>query len=67
MDAWKKDHGWKSIHDWEFPMLPKRFAEAACLKCHHQVEDLVGQDQQEGFPSQFGQGRKRAWILTRAG
>jgi cbb3-type cytochrome oxidase cytochrome c subunit len=38
---WVKEHDWRSIHDWDFPMYPKRFAEAACMKCHHQIESLV--------------------------
>ncbi len=38
---WVKEHQWRSIHDWDTPMLPKRFAEAACVKCHHQMESLV--------------------------
>ena len=40
-DRWIKDEGWESNHFWDFPMLPKRFQEAACLKCHHQVTDLL--------------------------
>jgi len=40
-ERWKKQHGWESIHMWDFPMLPKRFTEASCLKCHHQVTDLI--------------------------
>jgi mono/diheme cytochrome c family protein len=38
---WESAQSWRQIHDWEFPMLPKRFVEAACLKCHHQVTDLM--------------------------
>jgi cytochrome c2 len=40
---WTEEHGWYQIHagDWEFPMLPKRFTESSCLKCHHQVTDLI--------------------------
>jgi cytochrome c2 len=40
-ERWKKQHDWESIHMWDFPMLPKRFTEASCLKCHHQVTDLI--------------------------
>ncbi len=25
---------------WDFPMLPKRFVESSCLKCHHEVTDV---------------------------
>jgi hypothetical protein len=38
---WQKDNAWKSIHDWDFPMNPQRFAESSCIKCHHQVTDLI--------------------------
>jgi mono/diheme cytochrome c family protein len=40
-ERWRDDHGWKANHDWEFPMKPRRFREAECLKCHHQVTDLI--------------------------
>ncbi|MCI0642224.1 MAG: c-type cytochrome [Gemmataceae bacterium] len=43
-DAWVKDHGWESQHMWDFPMLPMRFIESSCLKCHHQVTDLVSSE-----------------------
>jgi mono/diheme cytochrome c family protein len=38
---WQEEHGWFSDHDWEFPMLPSRFVESSCLKCHHEVTDLI--------------------------
>jgi cbb3-type cytochrome oxidase cytochrome c subunit len=38
---WTKDLDWQSNHDWEFPMMPKRFAESTCVKCHHQISDLI--------------------------
>jgi mono/diheme cytochrome c family protein len=40
MKRWTKEHDWESQHMWDFPMLPNRFIESACLKCHHQVTDL---------------------------
>lgn len=39
-DEWVREHGWRSIHFWDFPMQPRRFLESSCLKCHHQVTDL---------------------------
>ena len=45
-DAARKESGRRNstgtspLH-WDFPMLPKRFVEASCLKCHHQVDDLI--------------------------
>ncbi len=42
--AWEKEHDWHKIHHWDEPMLPSRFMESSCLKCHHMVTDLK-QDQ----------------------
>lgn len=49
---WTKEHGWGHIHagDWEFPMNPKRFAESTCLKCHHQVTDLISSHDKNEAP-----------------
>ncbi len=38
---WEEKYHWEADPDWDFPMLPKRFIESTCLKCHHQVTDLV--------------------------
>ena len=40
-EEWHKEHQWESNHFWDYPMLSNRFTEAGCLKCHHQVTDLV--------------------------
>lgn len=40
-ERWQKQHRWEYIHFWDYPMLPKRFVESSCLKCHHQVTDLI--------------------------
>jgi mono/diheme cytochrome c family protein len=40
-EQWETVHDWESNHFWDFPMLPKRFLESSCLKCHYQVTDLV--------------------------
>jgi cytochrome c551/c552 len=45
--AWHDEYGWFNNHHWIFPMLPKRFEESSCLKCHHQVVDL---EPSERFP-----------------
>jgi cbb3-type cytochrome oxidase cytochrome c subunit len=37
---WKKEFNWQEIHHWDYPMLPKRFIESSCIKCHHDVTDL---------------------------
>ena len=39
-EEWKEEHGWQEIHHWDEPMLPERFIESSCLKCHHQVTDI---------------------------
>ena len=44
---WHVDQGWASNHHWIYPMLPQRFEESSCLKCHHQVVDL---EPSERFP-----------------
>jgi len=31
---WKEELDWKPMHHWENPMLPARYAEAGCYKCH---------------------------------
>ena len=36
----KKKYHWHAIHHWDYPMLPKRFLESSCLKCHHEVTDV---------------------------
>lgn len=38
---WQKQHDWAASHYWDFPMLPKRFLESSCVKCHYQITDLV--------------------------
>ena len=44
---WHVEHGWFNNHHWILPMLPQRFEESSCLKCHHQVVDL---EPSERFP-----------------
>ncbi len=39
-EEWKRKYGWQEIHHWDFPMLPDRFIESSCVKCHHQVTDI---------------------------
>jgi len=51
MDKWRKEHDWQSIHFWDFPMYPKRFAEAACVKCHYQITDLIRDGSQVEAPT----------------
>ena len=37
---WHDEQGWFNNHHWIYPMLPNRFEQSSCLKCHHQVVDL---------------------------
>jgi len=39
--AWREEYGWFWNEHWDFPMLPKRFLQSSCLKCHHDVTDLA--------------------------
>jgi mono/diheme cytochrome c family protein len=49
-EEWQKEHGWASSHFWDFPMLSKRFVESSCLKCHHEVTDLITHGSKEEAP-----------------
>ena len=44
---WKREHGWFNNHHWIYPMLPDRFSQSGCLKCHHDVTEL---EASERFP-----------------
>lgn len=44
---WEEKYHWHSNHFWEYPMFPKPFLEATCLRCHHSVVEL-------GVNKQFG-------------
>ncbi len=44
---WIEVYDWFDNHHWVYPMFPKRFAESACLKCHHEVIEL---EPSERFP-----------------
>jgi len=41
---WRQEHGWTANEFWLDPMRPARFAESACLKCHHHVVDLAASE-----------------------
>ncbi|MBX7102728.1 MAG: cytochrome c [Gemmataceae bacterium] len=50
MEKWKAEHHWRSIHDWDTPMYPPRFAQAACIKCHHQPESMITESVKDEAP-----------------
>lgn len=39
-EVWADNYHYHANHYWEYPMLPKRFRESSCLKCHHDVAEL---------------------------
>ncbi len=41
LQQWTKEYDWFDNHHWIFPMMPKRFSESMCLKCHHNVVELL--------------------------
>jgi cbb3-type cytochrome oxidase cytochrome c subunit len=52
----KQEHEWddtyqfQKIHMWDYPMLPKRFVQSSCVKCHHEVTDIPQADKlQAGY------------------
>jgi mono/diheme cytochrome c family protein len=47
---WQKEYDWEAQHMWDFPMLPRRFVESSCLKCHHQVTDLYEDGNRSAAP-----------------
>jgi cytochrome c2 len=49
-EEWHKEYGWAHSHFWDFPMLSSRFTESSCLKCHHEVTDLIRQGSKEEAP-----------------
>lgn len=40
-ERWAEHYKWTPNHFWDMPMAPKRFLESSCVKCHHQITDLV--------------------------
>ncbi|HTU88986.1 MAG TPA: c-type cytochrome, partial [Gemmataceae bacterium] len=49
-EEWHKEYGWAHSEFWDFPMLSSRFTESSCLKCHHEVTDLVRYGSKEEAP-----------------
>jgi mono/diheme cytochrome c family protein len=40
LEEWQREHGWFHNPHWIQPMFPRRFAQASCLQCHHEVVEL---------------------------
>jgi cbb3-type cytochrome oxidase cytochrome c subunit/mono/diheme cytochrome c family protein len=49
-EEWHKKYKWESTHFWDYPMFSSRFIESTCLKCHHEVTDLVRHGSKEEAP-----------------
>jgi cbb3-type cytochrome oxidase cytochrome c subunit len=39
-EEWEHKYHWHKMHHWDEPMLPSRFTQSSCIKCHHQVTDI---------------------------
>ena len=49
-EHWEKHEDWREMHHWDEPMLPKKFLESSCIKCHHQVTDVPqAKELQKGY------------------
>lgn len=42
--AWEDDYDWEKMHHWLKPMLPVRYTEAGCYKCHTGEAYVKGAD-----------------------
>jgi cytochrome c551/c552 len=51
MNEWTKEHGWFDNSHWIYPMYAKRFTEASCLKCHHDVVELEPSEKYADAPA----------------
>ncbi len=43
-ERWEDEFDWKKMHHWLQPMLPSRYSEAGCFKCHSSQADIKGAD-----------------------
>ncbi|MCA9270785.1 MAG: hypothetical protein KDA41_20035, partial [Planctomycetales bacterium] len=50
-EQWRDEHGWFENHHWIYPMMPDRFNESTCLKCHHDVSELEASDRYPEAPA----------------
>ena len=53
-EVWHDEYGYHSNHFWEYPMLPERFRESSCIRCHHNVVEL-------GVHPEFGASAPQAY------
>jgi len=41
---WEDEYHWHKMHHWLKPMLPTRYSEASCFKCHNDEVQIKGAD-----------------------
>ncbi len=41
---WEEEYNWHQMHHWLKPMLPSRYSEAGCFKCHSSEANIKGAD-----------------------
>jgi len=42
--AWEEEYDWHTLHHWLKPMLPAKYSEASCFKCHNNEVQIKGAD-----------------------
>ena len=42
--AWEEEYDWHTMHHWLKPMLPAKYSEASCFKCHNNEVQIKGAD-----------------------
>jgi len=47
--AWEEEYDWHTMHHWLKPMLPTKYSEASCFKCHN--NECKKYNQRETFTS----------------
>ena len=42
--SWEEEYDWHAMHHWLKPMLPAKYSEASCFKCHNNEVQIKGAD-----------------------
>jgi len=42
--TWEEEYNWHEMHHWLKPMLPVKYSEASCFKCHNNEVQIKGAD-----------------------
>lgn len=59
---WRQQYDWFDNPHWNYPMIPRRFVESSCVKCHHDVVEL---ERSERFPDAPAARLARGYRLVR--